>query len=251
MMNLVGRFPVVLAAACLAIPGLALAQSRIVPPNPVEFERVALRQTVDSCAFDELRVSVELEGRTIFVTEPQNQCLLPGPPEVVDIQLGAYPSGVYRVEIRLSESQPAVERLEFEVQGIATIAIFPPPPHPIANYTGLWWDRSAPGWGLSLHQGRIYDLFGALFVFGTSGAPEWYTLQSGQWQTSTRWAGEVLRSSGPPWVSATFNAGLVSHADVGNVVLDFTMLPGNEDRARLSLTIGGTTLTKTIERIRL
>jgi len=246
-----GRIPVAAAAALLVLPGLACAQSRIVPREPVEFERISLRQTVDSCAFDETRVRVALEGRTIIVTEPQNQCLLPGPPEVVDIQLGAFPAGEYRLEVRLGGIQPAFERIDFTVNGIATIAIFPPPPHPIANYTGLWWDRREAGWGLSLHQGRVYELFGALFVFGTTGVPEWYTLQSGQWQTSTRWAGEVLRSSGPPWVSSTFNASLVSHADVGNVVLDFTMLPGGEDRARLSLTIGGATITKTIERIRL
>lgn len=236
--------------AASALPGLALAQSRIVPPDPVEFERVSLRQTVDSCAFDESRVRVSMAGDTIVVVEPQNQCLLPGPPEVVDVQLGAFPIGEYRVEVRHAEDQPAVERIALTVQGLATIAVFPPPPHPIANYTGLWWDRSEAGWGLSLHQGRAYDLFGALFVYGASGAPEWYTLQSGQWQSSTRWAGDVLRSSGPPWVSATFDAALVAHADVGNVVLDFTMLPGSEDKARLSLTIAGTTVVKTIERIR-
>ena len=241
----------VMAAACLAVPGVALAQSRIVPPEPVEFERISLRQTVDSCAFDETRVGVAFDGRTIVVIEPQNQCLLPGPPEVVDVQLGAYPAGEYRVEVRRAQEQPAVERIDFTVSGVVTIAIFPPPPRPIANYTGLWFDGREPGWGLSLHQGRLYELFGALFVYGANGAPEWYTLQSGRWQTSTRWVGEVLRSSGPPWVSSTFDARLVSHADVGNVVLDFTMLPGGEDRARLSLTIGGVPVTKTIERIRL
>lgn len=240
-----------LAIVGLALPGLAAAQSRIVPPEPVEFERISLRQTVDSCAFDETRVRVALEGRTIIVTEQQNQCLLPGPAEVVDIQLGAYPVGNYRVEVRLGENQPAVERIDFEVQGLATIAIFPPPPRPIANYTGVWWNRGEAGWGLSLHQGFAHQLFGALFVFGVTGAPEWYTLQSGEWQTSTRWVGEVLRSSGPPWVSPTFDASRVAHAAVGNVVVDFTMLPGNEDRARLSLTIGGAVVTKTIERIRL
>jgi len=222
-----------------------------VPADPVEFEHVHLRQTVDSCMFEESRVRVALEGRTIIVVQPPNQCLLPGPPEVVDVQLGAFPAGEYRVEVRLGENQPPVERIDFTVSGIVTIAIFPPPPRPIANYTGLWWTASESGWGLSLHQGRLFDLFGSLYVYGSGGAPEWYTLQSGRWESSTRWAGEVLRSSGPPWVSSTFNASLVSHADVGNVVLDFTMVPGREDRATFSLTIGGTSITKTITRIRL
>ena len=233
------------------LPGPVLAQSRIEPPDPIEFERVSLRQTVDSCTFDETRVRVSFDGRTIVVVEPQNACLLPGPPEVVDIQLGAFPVGRYQVEVRHAEDQPAVERVALEVQGVVYPAVFPPPPHPIANYTGLWWTSSESGWGLSLHQGALHQLFGALYVFGSGGSPEWYTLQSGEWKTSTRWEGSVLRSSGPPWVSSTFDAALVSHSDVGDVVLDFTMTPGREGRATFALTINGTTITKTITKIRL
>ena len=239
------------AAGCLAVPGLVLAQSRIVPADPVEFEHVHLRQTVDSCMFEESRVRVAIEARTIVVTQPPNQCLLPGPPEVVDVQLGAFPAGEYVVEVRLGESQPPVERIDFTVSGVVTNALFPPPPRPIASYTGLWFDGREAGWGLSLHQGRLYELVGALYVYGASGAPEWYTLQSGRWESSTRWFGRVFHSNGPPWVSSTFDASRVSHADVGSAVLDFTMLPGREGRATLSLTIGGTPITKTITRIRL
>ncbi|HET9482649.1 MAG TPA: hypothetical protein VFO79_01725 [Xanthomonadales bacterium] len=244
------RFLIPFVAASI-LPGVALAQSRIVPPDPVEFERVSLRQTVDSCAFDESRVRVSMEGNTIVVVQPQNQCLLPGPPEVVDVQLGAFPIGEYRVEVRLADDQPAIERVDLTVQGLVTIAVFPPPPHPIANYTGLWWTPNESGWGLSLHQGATHQLFGALFVFGASGTPEWYTLQSGQWETATRWVGTVLRSSGPPWVSGAFDESKVAHADVGDVVLDFKMLPGTEDRASFALTIDGTTITRSITRIRL
>jgi hypothetical protein len=240
-----------LSLASLVAPAFAAAQSRVEPADSIEFERVSLRQTVDSCTFDETRVRVSFDGRTIVVVEPQNACLLPGTPEVVDVQLGAFPAGEYRVEVRHGEDQPAVERLDLVVQGIVYPAVFPPPPHPIANYTGLWWTETESGWGLSLHQGALHQLFGALYVYGTGGTPEWYTLQSGEWKTSTRWEGTVVSSSGPPWVSSSFDAALVTHRDVGDVVLDFTMVPGAEGRASLSLTVGGTTITKRISRIRL
>ena len=245
------RLLIPLSLAALLAPAFAAAQSRIEPADPIEFERVSLRQTVDSCMFDETRVRVSFDGSTIVVVEPQNACLLPGPPEVVDIQLGAFPVGEYRVEVRHADDQPAVERLTLSVQGVVYPAVFPPPPHPIANYTGLWWTDTESGWGLSLHQGALHQLFGALYVYGTGGTPEWYTLQSGEWKTSTRWEGTVVSSSGPPWVSSSFNAALVTHRDVGDVVLDFTMVPGAEGRASLSLTVNGTTITKRISKIRL
>ena len=251
------RCATTVAFAAIALSSIVRADSpplpaRIHPPDPVEFERVALRRTVDSCVFDETRVRVFQENATIVVVEPQNACLLPGPIEVVDIQLGAFPAGAYDVEVRFEERGTPVHRVEFEVTPVVYAAVFPPPPHPIANHTGVWWSSGEAGWGLSLHQGILHGLFGALFVFDEAGAPAWYTLQSGQWQSSTRWVGEVLRTSGPPWVSSSiFDASLVSHAEVGAVVLDFTMTPGHEDGATLSLTIGGTTVTKTITRLRL
>ena len=91
---LASRLMMPLSLLSLALPGVALAQSRIEPPDPIEFERVSLRQTVDSCMFDETRVRVSFDGRTIVVVEPQNACLLPGPPEVVDVQLGAFQRNV-------------------------------------------------------------------------------------------------------------------------------------------------------------
>ena len=251
------RCAITIAGAALALSSAVQADSpplpaRIHPTDPVEFERVALRRTVDSCVFDETRVRVFREAETIVVLEGQNACLVPGPTEVVDIQLGAFPVGTYHVEVRTEERGAPIHRVEFEVTPVVYAAVFPPPPHPIANHTGVWWSSGEAGWGLSLHQGITHALFGALFVFDAAGDPAWYTLQSGQWTSSTRWAGEVLRTSGPPWASSSiFDASLVGHADVGAVVLDFTMTPGHEDSATLSVTLDGATVVKTISKLRL
>lgn len=222
---------------------LAAAQPRIDPPNPVAFERIALRQTVDGCVFDAAQVDVRLEGRTIRVVQRQNHCLVPGPTEVVDIQLGAYPAGDYRVEVRTDAAQPPIAQLDFSVSAIVSGAIFPPPPRPIANYGGLWWNGVDAGWGLSLVQGATNDLFGSLLVLDAAGAPRWYTLQSGQWLSATRWSGRVLRSGGAP--------GQVTHVDVGSAVLEFRMVPGREGVGSLVLTIDGATTTRDILRLRL
>ncbi|HET7845514.1 MAG TPA: hypothetical protein VFL14_15260 [Xanthomonadales bacterium] len=228
----------------LAVPlGLPAVELRIAPANPVEFERMAVRLVTDSCTFDEDAVEVRLEGRTFVVTQRSNPCLVPGPAEVVEVQLGAVPPGDYRVELREAGLAEPVGALEFSVSGLVRGATFPPPPRPLANFEGLWWNGVDAGWGISLKQGATSGLFGALLVLDAGGTARWYSVQSGSWETSTRWSGRVLRSSN--------EAGRVTHADVGTATFDFTMRPGSEDVATLTLTIDGVATTRSIKRLRL
>jgi hypothetical protein len=239
------------AALLLAVTaGAALAQARIEPPDPVQFERIALRQTVDDCMFDPAAVDVSVDRGTIVVVQPPRQCFAPGNPIVVDLQLGAFPRGDYRVEIRHALDGPTLERVDFSVQGLVLPAVFPPPPQPLANYTGIWWTPSESGWGLSLHQSRVHALFGALYVFGPDGRSRWYTLGSGQWQSPTRWRGQMFESHGPFWASPGWDASTVRHDAVGTVEFDFTLQPGLPGSARMTYSIGGTTVSETISRIR-
>jgi hypothetical protein len=233
----------------LASP-LAWAQASIVPAQPVQFERVSLRQTVDDCAFDPERVRVSMEGNVVRVLEPPRQCFAPGHPAVVDIQLGAFPVGDYRVEVRHADNQPALARVDFTVSGLIQIAVVPAPPLPLDNYTGIWWKSSESGWGLSLHQGRLNTLVGAVYVFDQGQEPEWFTLGAGQWVSSTRWTGELIRSNGPSWSAPSYDGGLVKHTPVGTATLDFGMVPGTEDTAVFTYTVGNATVSKTISRIR-
>lgn len=228
----------------------ASASARLVPEDAVQFERIALRQTVDSCVFAADRVQVTFKDSVIKVVQPGNQCLVAGPPAVVDIQLGAFPPGEYSVEIHAADDQPAEERIRFTVSGLVLPAVFPPPPLPLNDYSGVWWNEDESGWGLSLHHSPLHTVFGALFVFDAGQQPHWYTLGNGQWESSTRWTGEIVHSTGPDWSAASFSAAAVQHSVTGSATLDFSMVPGREDLAELSYTIDGTTVTKTISRAR-
>jgi len=240
-----------LLAALAALP--AAAQVRISPAQPSSFERVNLRMTVDSCVFDPTRVSVSQGSGAshIIVTAPRNMCLLPGEPRVVDIQLGAFPAGSYTVAVHdnPSDFSPPYERASFTVTDRPQIAIFPPPPRPLTDYTGMWWNPQESGWGLALNQGVSNALFGAWFVYGQNGQPEWYTLQGGQWTSSTRWTGAVYRTTGPFFAGPDFDPRLVLVQAAGSATLDFTQTPGSEDRARFTYTVGGITASKTISRM--
>jgi hypothetical protein len=126
------------------------------------------------------------------------------------------------------------------------VAVFPPPPRPLTDYTALWMNRQESGWGLSLYQGPTHAMFGVLFVYNGSNQPEWYSLQGGRWTSSTTWSGTVYRTTGPA-LSSFFNPSQVAYTNVGSATLDFTRAP--EGGATFTYTINGTSATKTIERM--
>jgi hypothetical protein len=244
----------VLAAATLALAaatGDAFAQARIVPAQPTAFELVNLRLSVDSCAFVPSTVQVRSAGNVLKVTHQPNACLVAGEPQVMDIRLGALAAGDYRVEVfagRDTDGPPA-EALAFAVREPAEVAVFPPPPRPLTDYTGLWWNPQESGWGLSLHQAATHALFGAWFVYGGNGDPQWFTLQQGQWLDATTWRGSIFRTTGPSFAGSDYDPRLVLVLPAGSATLDFRQRPGDEGRARFTYTINGVTTTKVVARM--
>jgi len=236
-----------LAFAFLALPAAA---ARIVPADPIAFEPVVLRMTVDGCAFVPETVRVAATGNVLQVTQHMNNCIVPGPVEIADVRLGSLAAGDYRVELYASANATGepLETLAFSVRYRPEIAVFPPPPRPIADWSGLWGNAQESGWGLSLHQSATDVMFGALFVYSAAGEPEWFTLQGGRWDSSTRWSATVYRTHGPFYAAPVFDPRLVMLDAVGSATLDFGQVPGDEGRARLAYTIDGTSVQKVITR---
>ena len=239
----------VLAAA---LP-LAASASRIVPADPAAFQPVNLRMTVDSCSFVPGTVRVAAVGAVLKVTQQPNNCLVAGTPEVVDVRLGSLAPGDYRVELYATQSTESapVETLSLRVSARVEVAVFPPPPRPLTDYSGLWWNPLEGGWGLSLHQGANDTLFGSWFVYGASGQPEWFTIQGGGWTSATRWSGTIYRNTGPFFAGPDYDPRLVLTRPAGNAVLEFRQSPGAEGRATFTYTIDGIATTKTISRFAL
>lgn len=241
------------ALALATLPALA-APSRFNPAVPAPFERIDLRLTVDSCSFDPDSVRVEQKGGTLHVLQQPRQCLLPGTPTVVDIQLGAFAPGSYPVELHasLDTASAPLERLTLDVTPFVEAAVYPRPPRPLTNYSGWWWMPSEPGWGLTLMQatGATHGLFGAWHVYDASGAPLWYTLQAGSWTSSTRWSGKIVASTGS-WLELPNYDPAAFHFDlVGEVAIEFGQAPGQEGKATLQYTLNGKSGSKVIQRVR-
>ena len=228
------------------------AAASIVPPQPTSFETVNLRMTVDSCAFVPETVRVTMNANVLRVTQNVNNCLVAGTPRVADVELGALPAGDYRVELYMTPqaSGTPVESLAFQVRDPAQIAVFPPPPRPLTDYTGLWFNAQESGWGLSLFQGPTYAMFGLLFVYDNASRPEWYSIQGGRWTSSTTWTGTVWRTTGPAF-SGTFDPSQVMYSQMGTASLDFTQAPGEEGMARFTYVINGVSRTRAVHRMAL
>lgn len=228
-----------------------VAASAIVPAQPTSFQLVNLRIQSDACNFDPWPVRVTLEGNTFRVTTEGENCSPPGPPRAVDVRLGMLPAGDYRVEVlkypRLNPT-PA-ETLSFQVRDPVEVAVFPPPPRPLTDYSGLWLNPSESGWGLALHQGPAHAAFGLLFAYDGQRQPQWYSLQGGRWTTATTWTATVFRTTGPGIASPVFDPTLVQYAPAGTATVDFTQAPGEEGRARFSYTINNVTANKVVQRL--
>jgi hypothetical protein len=227
------------------------AETLVVPSDPLQFERVHLRQTVDSCAFVAQNVRVTLEEKTIVVHQPTIPCLLPGPPAVVDIELGAFPPGAYVVERRDGSDTPIDESIAFRVSAANDDEVRASQWTPLADFSGVWFTPGEGGWGLSLLQGALHGLVGSLYVFDAQGEPTWFTVNTGHWTGPTQWQGFLWRTDGPDGSLITFEPLAVHHRVAGTITLDFAMTPGTEDIAALEYTIGGVTRSKRIRRIRL
>ncbi len=241
----------------LAFAGLlgalpVLANSRVEPAEPYAFEPVNLRMSVDSCAFAPETVSVSADRGVIRVIHRPNQCLLPGEPRVADILLGSLPAGSYEVQVFPSAEAftPHVERIAFTVRERPEILVFPRPPRPLTDWSGLWFRPAESGWGLSFHQSSSHVVFAAWYVYDAAGSPDWYTVEGGRWTDATHWAGTVYRVSGPPFFAPAFDPAQVSRQPAGQAAIDFTQRPGEEGFATFTYTVDGQSGTKRITRAR-
>lgn len=228
----------------------AFAASTLVPAQPTAFETVNLRMNVDTCEFSAGTVRVSQQSNVIRVTHTPAACSPPGAPGVADVQLGALPSGDYRVEVYVTHpgESELVESLSFQVRDPAEIAIFPPVPRPLTDYSGLWIDMSDPGWGISLHQGPAHTVFGVMFLYTEGREPEWYSLQGGHWTRSTQWTATIYRTTGPTLWNAS-GASIVTYGIAGTATFDFSQAPGRVGRAVFGYVLNGRMGSRSIERM--
>jgi hypothetical protein len=116
--------------------------------------------------------------------------------------------------------------------------------------TGVWFNPSESGWGLTLTQ-QGANVFAALFAYDADGKPTWWVASnvtdSGKFVNflvGETFAGTLYRTTGPyfgnPSDTTPFAATSVGTLQVANI--------GGTDHLALEYSVGGTTIDKTVQR---
>jgi len=113
-----------------------------------------------------------------------------------------------------------------------------------SNYQDVWWAPSGAeaGWGLMLsQQGDI--IFGAWFTYDLDGSPMWLSVTAVKVAPGV-YSGDLIRTTGPPFATAPFDATAVTRTVVGNAT--FTFANGNS--GTFAYVVNGIAQTKPIAR---
>jgi hypothetical protein len=128
------------------------------------------------------------------------------------------------------------------IQACTYVAPLPTPPStPVANYTALWWNPSESGWGINVNH-QDSTLFATLFTYSGGGAPMWLVSSNMSRQQNETYSGALYRISGPAFNTTPWSA--VTVTQVGAMTLSFA----SESTGSLVYNVGGTTISKSIEK---
>jgi hypothetical protein len=111
----------------------------------------------------------------------------------------------------------------------------------VANYQDLWWNPAESGWGLNMvQQGTV--IFTTLFTYAPSGRDLWLVGPALRRQADGSYTGSLFTTTGPRFDASPWRE--IGVSEVGAMTLRFSA----GDRATLSYTVNGTSVTKNIER---
>lgn len=114
---------------------------------------------------------------------------------------------------------------------------------PLTNATGLWWNANESGWGLNLNQ-QGNTLFGTLFTYAADGQGLWLVLSNGIRQSNGSYLGDLYQTTGSSFNASPFvPIGPGNLSKVGTMRVTFQ----HSDRATLTYSVNGITVTKTID----
>jgi hypothetical protein len=236
------RTSVILAS--LGLAAVAHAQTAaLVHPSPAPQEMVVLDFNGGTQRYQDL-ADVSMSGNriTVIYTSPGVDFPEPPPPPAGGYhywtQLGKFPAGDYQVDVVAGQgSAPAVvATISFHVAAAAAGIL------PVEDHTDLWWNPQESGWGLNLVQHGSGEIFATWFVYGADGSPQWYVVPGGHWTTPIQFTGAIYQTSGPD-IAGPFDPAKVTRGVVGSATFDFTA-----GKLQASLTLGGQTLHKTLQR---
>ena len=227
----------------------------ILPASPKSLESVIARIEVSNSCFYDFRVPIQLKqvGTVIRVdiTATSNCAELGMPPPMpdLDIKLGQFPPGVFSVDVFRTYIPSTGIALPALLLGSAHFTVTDnnatkTGPFPLVDYTDHWWNPQESGMGFSIMQHPSDRIFAAWFVYDQMGQPTWYTLQPGQWLSSTVYTGPIYKTTGT-YLGATYDPGQLVVTPVGTGTFSFH----SYSSATFAYTVEGKAGSKEITRL--
>jgi hypothetical protein len=110
------------------------------------------------------------------------------------------------------------------------------------NLTGLWWNPTESGWGVTLdHQPKF--LFATFFIYDSDGRATWVIGQLDANTSETAYSGKLYRTTGSPF-DKPFSASSTQVTEVGTATIELT----DSSHAALTYVLNGVTVSKAIQR---
>ncbi len=165
--------------------------------------------------------------------------------------MGQFPEGSYQVDVQVESPGGTVIRNV----GSASFSVAPrSSADPLWNLTDLWWNPDESGWGINMVQHPSGVLFATWFVYAADGRATWYVIPDARpIGLGTGFRGLVYRTTGPafcadnePCIGLRFNPAAVNVVQVGEASIDFFSY--DYERAILSITVDGKTVSRTVRR---
>lgn len=163
-----------IATNALAITGV----DRIVPSSPLANEPIEVQVEVPKGL---MPGSVKFTNGTFVVNlvpDPNAPAILS--PRTMSIRLGQLPEGDYQVLVSSPLLEPIRDALSFTVKARETNPDTNSPRLGAFDVSGLWWDPSRSGEGITFSRVGNNELFGTLFVSTRDVTSPWYTVQGCQ-----------------------------------------------------------------------
>ncbi len=233
----------------LASSAPCFSQVSISPPSPNVLDTIRIQLPVSAIPKQYAPEGTNVSMASNKITVALGSTGFEGLPNKFPLNwpVGPLPAGTYQVEVTLD--QTIVGTAQFTVsprpipQGVGGCAVVRC--GPLWVHTDMWWNPTESGWGASIVQHGFGPIFGAFFIYAANGTATWYVLPGGRWMSPTEFDGDVYQTQGPPL--ETFDPHSVSVSLVGSAALTFS--DTDPDQATLSLTIGGKTIQKSIQRM--
>lgn len=220
------------------------------PANPVQGQEVFAFVDENVCATGQYEL--QRAGSVLTMVRTPRVTLCGTPPGIVNrttANLGKLAAGEYTLRTASVSTNGLPTQT---ITGETVLVVAAATATPRANFSGMWFDPTTSGWGVSFIQSASGQAFATLYAYqAADGAPVWYGIPGGVWTAPNRFEGTMYAAAAWPVTSGGIFVPNSQLGAVGRMAITFDdFVP---DTARMSYVLYASALgrfvTSSVERL--